>query len=284
MSNRVSSSPARRHLAGVAAIAAAAVLVAACSSGSATPAPSAAPSLGGASPASCPDLATILAAATAAPQWLATGTVPFTPPTSESAATANATAALAFSHAKPDKGALNATFSGLSAGGLASLQMISQAQDFYVSAFGSQGWLHSTVVEGTPPVTDPILVALADAGLVPTTSAPTVDLPGSAPCVLSFEATTPAPPRGLTVSSIPTAKVQYVVMRVDPATALPQSIAFIADAASVKAGDPASVILSVDYVASVTIPTPDAAFIIEAASPDAEIPGAPPSLPGLPLP
>jgi hypothetical protein len=95
---------------------------------------------------------------------------------------------------------------------------------------------------------------------------PSVDLPGSAPCVLSFAAKTPAPPRPLTVSTIPTAEVQYVVMRVDPATALPQSMAFIADAASVKAGDPSSVVLSVDYASSVTIPN------------------APPSLPSLPLP
>jgi hypothetical protein len=284
MSNRVSSSPIRRRLTGIAAIAAATLLAAACSSGATTPAPSAAPSLAGGSPASCPDLATILAATTAAPQWLATGTVPFTPPKSESAATASATAALAFSHVKPDQGALNATFSGLAAGGLSSLSMISHGQDFYVSAFGSQAWLHSTVAEGTPPVTDPILVALADAGLVPTTSAPSVDLPGSAPCVLSFEATTPTPPRVLSVSTIPTAEVQYVVMRVDPASALPQSIAFIADAASVKVGDPSSVILSVDYASSVSIPTPDAAFIVEVGSPDAPIPNAPPSLPGLPLP
>ncbi len=284
MSNRVSSSTVRRHFAGLAAIAAAAVLTAACSSGSATPAPSVAASLAGGSPASCPDLAAVAAATTAAPQWLATGSVSFTPPMSESAATADATAVLAFSHIKPDQGALNATFSGIAAGGLASLSMISHAQDHYVSAFGSQGWLHSTVPEGTHQVTDPIIVALADAGLEPTTSAPQVDLPGSAPCVLAFRATTPAPARVLTVSSIPTAVVQYVVMRVDPATALPQSIAFIADAASVKAGDPSVTVLSMDFASSVTIPTPDAAFIIEVGSPGASIPNAPDSLPGLPLP
>ena len=162
--------------------------------------------------------------------------------------------------------------------------MISKATDFYTSAFGSQAWLHSVVAEGTGAGDEPILVALEDAGLVPTTSAPSVQLPGTASCVLVFEATTPTPPRVLTVTSYPTAKVQYVVMRVDPATALPQSIAFIAEPASVKQGDPETVVLSIDYASSVSIPIPDAAFLIETGSPDDPVPNAPPSLPGFPLP
>jgi hypothetical protein len=284
MSHHGRSARPRSRLAGLATTVAAAALVAACSSSASTPAPSAAPSTGGGSPASCPDLATILAAANAAPQWLATGVVPFTPHTSESAATANASAALAFSHIAPDQGALNATFSGLSAGGLSSLSMISKTQDFFTSAFGSQAWLHAVVPEGTPPVTDPVLVALADAGLVPTTSAPSVDLPGTASCVLAFEAMTPTPARVLTVTSYPTSEVQYVVMRVDPATALPQSIAFFADPAAVEKGDPEKVVLTIDYVSSVSIPIPDAAFLVEVGSPDAPVPNAPPTLPAFPLP
>ena len=61
-------------------------------------------------------------------------------------------------------------------------------------------------------------------------------------------------------------------------------VAVIADAASVKAGDPSTAICSIDCASSVTIPTPDAAFIIEVGSPGASIPNAPDSLPGLPLP
>lgn len=260
-------------------LASVAVVAAACSASST---PSAGASLAGGSPASCPDLAAIGKAVTAEPDWRASGVIPFTAVAADGQPT-TATAAVAYAAANPDQSSLTVNFTGIAAGGLASVQSMTVAQDRWTSAYGSQAWIHTKVTGASgEPTTGPLDAMFAAGKLTPVTDAPAVELPGSSPCVLAFKMTPPTPrsDSGL----LPLSSVQYVVMRVDPATALPESFGFIADPASLLAGEPPQAVLSMDYAASVQITPPDARMVLEPGTPGVPIPTRPPGIPALPLP
>jgi hypothetical protein len=263
-------------------LASVAVVAAACSSGgSATGAPSTGASLAG-SPASCPDLAAIGKALTAEPDWRASGVIPFTAVAADGGQ-ASATAAVAYAAANPDQSSLTVNFTGIAAGGLASVQSMTVAQDRWTSAYGSQAWIHTKVADASgEPSTGPLAAMFAAGKLTPVTDAPAVELPGSSPCVLAFEMAPPTPRSDSGV--LPLSSVQYVVMRVDPATALPESFGFIADPASLLAGEPPQAVLAMDYASSIQITPPDARFVVEPGTPGVPIPTRPPGIPALPLP
>jgi hypothetical protein len=273
----VGNRPARA-VARIAVVASVALLAAACSSGSSSPAPSAGASLAGGSPVACPDLVAVGAALRASPHWRASGMVPFT------AIAANGqpgpgSAAVAYALVKPDSSSLAVNFTGIQAGGIASVQSMIVGPDQYTSAYGSQAWVKTAAASGEG---GPLGSLLDPAKLAPATDAPAVDLPGSAPCILAYKATPPTPVSDTGV--IPRSSIAYVVMRVDPATALPESIGFVAEPTSLHEGDPAQAVLAIDYAAQVQVTPPDARMVVIPGTPGVPIPTTPPGIPSLPLP
>jgi hypothetical protein len=268
-----------RAVASIVALAASALILAACSSGSSTAAPSAGASQAGGSPASCPDLAAIGTALAAQPHWRATGMVPFTAPAANGQA-APGSAAVAYSDQLPSSSSLTVNFTGIQAGGIASVQSMTVGPDQYTSAFGSQAWVKTAAAN--TGATGPLAVVFAPGAMAPATDAPAVDLPGTAPCVLAFKATPPFPASDTGVLS--RSSVQYVVMRVDPATSLPVSIGFVADPTDLHPGDPGQAVLSMDYATAVEVTPPDARMVIEPGTPGVPVPTRPPGIPALPLP
>jgi hypothetical protein len=262
----------------VVALASVALLAAACSSSSASSAPSAGASLAGGSPASCPDLATVGTALAAQPHWRASGMVPFT------AIAANGqpgpgSAAVAYALVKPDSSSLSVNFTGIQAGGIASVQSMIIGADQYTSAYGSQAWVKTQSASGAG---GPLASFLSSGNLKPATDAPSVELPGSAPCVLAFKVTPPTPVSDTGV--LPKSSIAYVVMRVDPATSLIESIGFVADPTSIHPGDPGQAVLAIDYAAQVQVTPPDERMVIQPGTPGVPIPTRPPGIPALPLP
>jgi len=268
-----------RATARVVLLASIALAAAACSSsGSASSAPSAGGSLAGGSPAACPDLAAVDAALTAQPHWRASGMVPFT------AVAANGqpgpgSAAVAYAIVKPDSSSLSVNFTGIQAGGVASVQSMIVGADQYTSAYGSQAWV-KTPAAGVAG--GPLLSFLSSGTLAPATDAPSVELPGSSPCVLAFKSTPPTPVSD--TGLIPKSSITYVVMRVDPATSLIESIGFVADPTSLHPGDPGQAVLAIDYAAQVEVTPPEARMVVEPGTPGVPIPTRPPGIPALPLP
>jgi hypothetical protein len=268
-----------RAVARVVVLASVALLAAACSSSSGTSAPSAGASLAGGSPASCPDLAAVGTALAAQPHWRASGMVPFT------AMAANGqpgpgSAAVAYSDQLPSSSSLTVNFTGIQAGGIASVQSMTVGTDQYTSAYGSQAWVKTQAAN--TGATGPLAALFATGAMAPTTDAPSVDLPGSAQCVLAFKATPPTPVSDTGV--LPRSSILYVVMRVDPATALPESIGFVADPTSLHTGDPGQAVLAMDYAATVEVTPPEERMVIIPGTPGVPVPTRPPGIPALPLP
>lgn len=260
-------------------LASVALLAAACSSSSSPAAPSAGASLAGGSPATCPDLAAVGTAVVAQPHWRASGVVPFTAPAANGQP-APGSAAVAYSDQLPSSSSLTVNFTGIQAGGIASVQSMTVGPDQFTSAYGSQAWV-KTAAANTGSA-GPLSSVFAPGAMTPATDAPSVELPGSAPCVLAFKATPPLPASDTGVLS--RSSVLYVVMRVDPATSLPQSIGFVADPASLHPGDPGQAVLSMDYASTVQVTPPDARMVVEPGTPGVPVPTRPPGIPALPLP
>jgi len=267
-----------RAVARVVVLASVALLAAACSSSSGTSAPSAGASLAGGSPASCPDLAAVGTALAAQPHWRASGMVPFT------AMAANGqpgpgSAAVAYALVKPDSSSLSVNFTGIQAGGIASVQSMIVGADQYTSAYGSQAWVKTPASAGAG---GPLASFLSSGDLKPATDAPSVELPGSSPCVLAFKVVPPTPVSD--AGLIPKSSIGYVVMRVDPATSLIESIGFVADPTSLHEGDPVQAVLAIDYASQVEVTPPEERMVIIPGTPGVPVPTRPPGIPALPLP
>ena len=281
--DRIGSMKAPRMLA---AAAAAVLVVAGCSGGSATPAPSAAVSAaasGAASSApsvattpaptaapsvavstqvpvgSCADMATVGEAVRNADHYIATAKIEATQIEAAlpgaSAEDAGFSLEMTMSFQKPDR-------THVSTGGL--FEAISIGSDTWISMFGSGQWVKSDPTDSAGS-SDVFGSTFDSSGLEPLTEIPAdLDLPGDSTCVVGYKVSVPPVVSGGEGNPLgQLGDAAAFVVRVDEGTGLPQSMAFILDPAKAQAGAPMSIVFTFDYDTPVDIQPPDPSTIVE---------------------
>jgi hypothetical protein len=267
------------------AAAAVALIVAGCSGGSATPAPSAAASAA-ASPASvAPGQSTAPSAPaeSAAPSVAAASSVPAggcADMTAMGDAMKNAdhyTATAKIEAAIPGTSVGGAGFSldmtlqfqkpdkmHLSTGGL--FETISVGGETWISMFGSGQWVKSDPTD-TSGSSDLFGEAFASSGMEQLSEIPAdVVLPGDSSCVIGYKVKLPSMGSDSELGANPLGQLgdaAAIVVRVDTATGLPQSMAFVLDPTKLTAGAPTSMVFTFDYATPVDIQPPDPSKVVE---------------------
>ena len=261
----------------VLAVAAVALVVAACSGSSASPAPSAAASAAGsaapaqstAPSAAAESAAPSIAAASQAPaggcadpaamaeamknvdHYIATATVTTALPGSS---TADLSMDITMKFQKPDRMEMS---SGMGAG-LNLFSSITIGKDSWISMFGSDTWAKSDATEtGDSP--DLFGSSLDTSGLEPLDELPpTLVLPGTSACVVGYSMKVPDVASGDGANPLAALNgAAAFVARVDPSTNLPQSMGFVLTPDANEAGGPTSMVFVFDYATPVDIQPPD---------------------------
>jgi hypothetical protein len=158
---------------------------------------------------------------------------------------------------KPDK-------MHLSTGGL--FETISIGGDTWISMFGSGQWVKSDPTD-TSGSSDLFGEAFASPGMEQLSEIPAdVVLPGDSSCVIGYKVKLPSMGSDSDLGANPLGQLgdaAAIVVRVDTATGLPQSMAFVLDPTKLTDGAPTSMVFTFDYATPVDIQPPDPSTVVE---------------------
>ncbi len=246
-----SSSPAASAAPGASAVASEAP-----AGGTTAPAPTTPPteapvaSAGGSTNNACADPAAMAEAMKNVDHYVATAKVTTALPGSSAA---DLSMDLTLKFQKPDRVEMS---SGMG-GGMTLFRSIAIGKDSWISMFGSDTWTKSDA-QGSGDNPDLFGSSLDTSGLQPLDEIPpALELPGSSSCVVGYSLQMPEVAGDSTNPLAELNGAAAFVARVDTATGLPQSMAFVLTPNADNPGAPTSMVFVFDYQTPVDIQAPD---------------------------